>query len=42
VAVVEDGDGLAAPAIAQKIACDPALEVVPANHAERVGEALLG
>jgi hypothetical protein len=42
LAVVEDCDGLLAPALGEKIACDPALEVVPANYAEYVGEALLG
>ena len=42
LAVVEDGDRLVAPALGEQIACDPALEIVPADHAEHVGEALLG
>ena len=42
LAVVEDGDGLAAPALGQQIACDPTRIVIAANHSEDAGEALLG
>ncbi len=34
--------GLVAPALGEQIAGDAALDVVPAHHAEHVGEALLG
>ena len=42
LSVVEDGDRLATPALRKQITCDAALKIVPANHAEHVGEALLG
>jgi hypothetical protein len=32
LAVAENGDGFGAPALGEQIACDPALQVVPANH----------
>jgi hypothetical protein len=38
--VVDNRDWFVAPAFGEKIAGDPALKVVPANHAEDVDEAL--
>jgi hypothetical protein len=38
--VVENGDWFVAPAFREKIAGEPALKIVAANHAEDVGEAL--